>query len=87
MIASYRLRPGNTSAATNYHSFLEDTLSHMGGKRVGLIRMDSGFFSGGILDCLEGKPFKYIVACRFVPKIKYTLTLNKVWVRWTMVWK
>ena len=52
----------------------------MGGKRVGLIRMDSGFFAGEILDCLEGKQLKYIVACRFVPKIKYALTHNKVWV-------
>lgn len=80
MIANYWLRPGNTSASTNYLSFLEDTLSHMATKRVGLIRMDSGFFSGDILDYLEGKKLKYIVACRFVQRIKYALTHNKVWV-------
>ena len=45
MIANYWLRPGNTSASTNYLSFLEDTLSKLEGKRVGLVRMDSGFFA------------------------------------------
>ena len=55
MIANYWLRPGNTSASTNYLSFLEDTLSKLEGKRVGLIRMDSGFFAKEILDYLENK--------------------------------
>ena len=65
MIANYWLRPGNTSASTNYLSFLEDSLENLDGKKVGLIRMDSGFFSGEILDYLEMKALNYIVACRF----------------------
>jgi len=77
MIANYWLRPGNTSASTNYLAFLEDTLSRLQNKKVGLIRMDSGFFSGDILDCLEQKQLHYIIACRFNNRIKYSLTHGK----------
>lgn len=80
MIANYWLRPGNTSACSNYLSFLEDTLSRLQNKRVGLIRMDSGFFSKDILDYMEMKKLKYIVACRFNNRIKYSLTHEKVWI-------
>ena len=58
-------------------SFLEDTLSRLKGKKVGLIRADSGFFGGEIFDYLEnyndGKGLNYIVACRFNNKIKMKL--------------
>ena len=79
MIANYWLRPGTTSASTNYLAFLEDTLSRLRDKKVGLIRMDSGFFSGNILDYLEQKCLHYIIACRFNNRIKYSLTHEKVW--------
>ena len=79
MIANYWLRPGNTSASTNYLSFLEDTLSRLKGKKVGLVRMDSGFFSGDILDFLEQRQLHYIIACRFNNRIKYSLTHEKTW--------
>ena len=80
MVANYWLRPGNTSASTNYLAFLEDTLSRLKGKKVGLVRMDSGFFSGSILEYLEKRQLRYIVACRFNNRIKYSLTHEKVWV-------
>ena len=80
MIANYRLRPGNTSASTNYLSFLEDTLSRLQDKSVGLIRMDSGFFSGNILGYLEQRQLSYIIACRLNNRIKYSLTHEKTWV-------
>lgn len=80
MIANYWLRPGNTSASTNYLSFLEDTLSRLQDKRVGLIRMDSGFFSGNILGYLEQRQLSYIIACRLNNRIKYSLTHEKTWV-------
>lgn len=63
----------------NYLAFLEDTLSRLRDKKVGLVRMDSGFFSGDILDCLEQKSLHYIIACRFDNRIKYSLTHEKVW--------
>ena len=81
MVANYWLRPGNTSASTNYLAFLEDTLSRLRDKKVGLIRMDSGFFSGSILEYLEQRHLHYIVACRFNNRIKYSLTHEKVWTK------
>lgn len=80
MIANYWLRPGNTVASTNYLAFLEDTLSRLENKKVGLVRMDSVFFTNEILDCLEYKEMNYIVACRFNNRIKYSLTHGKVWI-------
>ena len=82
MIADYWLRPGNTAASTNYLSFLEDTLENLAGKRVGLIRMDSGFFTKEILDYLEQKGLEYIVACRFTWPIKRELVGGKAWLKW-----
>lgn len=79
MIANYWLRPGNTSATSNYLAFLEDTLSRLTGKHVGLVRMDSGFFSKDILYCLESKHLHYIIACRFNNRIKYSLTHQQAW--------
>ena len=79
MIANYWLRPGNTSASTNYISFLEDTIEKLGNKRVGLIRMDSGFFASDILNYLENKEFKYIIACRFNNRIKNLLANKGKW--------
>jgi len=80
MIANYWLRPGNTAASTNYVAFLEDTLSRLGNKTVGLVRMDSGFFTKEILDCLESKKLHYVIACRFNNRIKYSLTHENAWV-------
>ena len=82
MIANYWLCPGNTSASTNYLAFLDNTLERLQGKKVGLVRMDSGFFSGEIFDRLEAKRLPYIVACRFNNSIKIQLASQ---VKWTEV--
>jgi hypothetical protein len=74
MIANYGLRPGgNTGATTNFLSFLEDTLSRLRNKKIGLIRADSGFYSKEIFDYPEGKTLSYIIACRFTSCFKYEL--------------
>jgi len=79
MIANYWLRPGNTSASTNYLAFLEDTLENLQGKTVGLIRMDSGFFAKEIMDYLESRGLQYIVACKFTWPTKRELVRGRVW--------
>ena len=81
MIANYWLRPRNTSASTNYLSFLDNTLDRLHGKKVGLIRMDSGFFRGDIFDRLEEKHLPYIVACRFNNSIKIRLASQAKWTK------
>ena len=79
MIANYWLRPGDTSAATNYLSFLDNTLDRLKGKKVGLVRMDSGFFGRSIFERLEEKGLPYIVACRFNNSIKIKLASQAKW--------
>lgn len=80
MIANFWLRPGNTSASGGFLSFLEDTLDKLAGKKVGLIRMDSGFFSNQIMSYLEQKNLHYIIACRFNNRIKHELAYESKWV-------
>ena len=80
MIANFWLRPGNTSASSNFLAFLDDTLNKLAGKKIGLVRADSGFFSDLILSRLEEKGLNYIVACRLNRRIKYTMASESKWV-------
>ena len=43
LVANMWLRSGNTSSSNNFLSFLEDTLSKLKNKTIGLIRLDNGF--------------------------------------------
>jgi hypothetical protein len=80
MLANFWLRSGNASSANNFISFLEDTLSNFGNKTVGLIRLDSGFYQKEILDYLESKPKKYIVAVRFSCPFQRHVIQQKSWI-------
>jgi hypothetical protein len=55
MVANFWLRPGNAHSGNNILRFLESTLHHLGDKRVGLVRADSGFFDETVLTFLEGR--------------------------------
>lgn len=79
MIANCWLRPGNTGAASNFLSFLEDTLSKIGDKKVGLIRADSGFYSQDIFEYLEGSGLDYVIAAKFYMPIKRKLAQHTTW--------
>ena len=70
MVANFWLRSGDTSSANNFIGFLEDTIANFGNKKVGLVRLDSGFFQKDILDYLEQKVLNYIVAVRFTHPIQ-----------------
>ena len=43
MIANFWLRPEDSYTTNNFLGFMENTLEHLIGKKVGLIRADSGF--------------------------------------------
>lgn len=75
------LRIGNSSSANNFLSFLEDTLAKCGDKKVGLIRLDSGFFKQDILNYLEEKILNYIVAAKFNHPIQRLINNQKGWLR------
>ncbi|MDP3442135.1 MAG: IS1380 family transposase [Ignavibacteria bacterium] len=80
LVANMWLRSGNTSSANNFLSFLEDTLSKLKNKTIGLIRLDSGFFQSDILDYLEEKVMDYIVAVKFTQPIQRLIQSSTNWI-------
>jgi hypothetical protein len=66
------LRPGDSYTTNNFLNFLEDTITNLAGKKVGLLRADSGFYNKEIFEYLESRqqPIKYIVAAKFYRPIK-----------------
>ena len=79
MVANFWLRSGNSSSANNFIGFLEDTLSKFGDKKVGLIRLDSGFFQNDIMDYLEGKSMNYIIAAKFTHPVQRLIDRQDFW--------
>ncbi len=79
MVANFWLRSGDSSSSNNFLSFLEDTLSKFGDKKVGLTRLDSGFCSDEIMSYLEQKQMNYIVAARFTHPIQRLIDKQDVW--------
>lgn len=84
MVANCWLRPGNSYTTNNFLGFLEATLENLQGKKVGLVRADSGFYSREVFDYLEAgrpEPLNYIVACRFYRPIKLKLANHRLWLK------
>lgn len=81
MIANCWLRPGNSYTTNNFLGFLEDTLEKLKGKKVSLIRADSGFYDKEVFDYLEQKQLFYIIACRLFYPIKLKLAYHKPWLK------
>lgn len=70
MVANFWLRSGDTSSAHNFVGFLEETLSVFGNKKVGLVRLDSGFCQKDIMDYLEHRQLNYIIAAQFTHPVQ-----------------
>lgn len=73
------MRPGNTSDASGFEDFLNETLGIIGEKKVGLLRADGGFYSKKNLDFLESKSISYIIATRMYPWIRFEISSIKEW--------
>jgi len=80
LIANFWLRSGDTSSSNNFKAFLDDTISKIKDKTIGLIRMDSGFFANDILETMEEKAINYIVAVKFFKPIQRTVSLQQNWI-------
>lgn len=78
MLANVWLRPGNAHTANNAIGFLQATKEHLGAKRVGLLRADSGFCEQGFLAHLEQSQTHYTVAMRLVQPLQGAL-VNARW--------
>ena len=81
LIANCWLRPGNTASSHNVAAFLETTLDHLGKKRVGLLRADSGFSDAAFLAQLEDKGLPYIVALKLNQPLQRALVSASGWWR------
>jgi hypothetical protein len=79
MVVNFWLRSGNSSSANNFVNFLADTLSHFGDKKVGLVRLDSGFFNDQVLNYMEKENLNYIVAAKFLHPIQYLINNQETW--------
>lgn len=79
LVANMWLRSGDTSAANNFLSFLEDTLAKLKNKTVSLIRLDSGFHSKEIFDYLEQRQLNYFIAARFYHPIQHIISKQQSW--------
>ncbi len=80
-VANFWLRSGDTSSANNFVGFLEKTLLNFGDKKVGPVRLDSGFFQKDIIDYLELKRLRYIIAAKFTHPIQHLIDRQDFWVK------
>jgi hypothetical protein len=81
MVANFWLRRGDSHAANNFVSFLEDTLDKLQGKQVGLVRLDSGFYDQDVFEALESHELSYIVAARFYQPIQRAISHQRTWLK------
>lgn len=83
LVANFWLRSGDAHTANNFEAFLEETLSHLQNKTIGLLRADTGFYSKKIFELLEShdKPISYIIGCPMYVTIQRTIQSQKVWVK------
>lgn len=83
LVANFWLRSGDAHTANNFEAFLQQTLSHLENKTIGLLRADTGFYSKKIFELLEGhdKPISYIIGCPMYVTIQRTIQSQKVWVQ------
>ena len=79
MIANCWLRPGNTASANNVTGFLESTLNNLAGKRVGLLRADSGFSDDAFLSTLESRKLPHIIALKLNQPLQRALVETQGW--------
>ena len=80
-VANFWLRSGDAHTANNFKAFLEETLMFIGNKKIGLLRLDSGFYSKDIFDYLEHKesPINYITAVPMYSTIQRMIASQGSW--------
>ncbi|HYA13971.1 MAG TPA: IS1380 family transposase, partial [Syntrophales bacterium] len=81
MVANLWLRSGSSHTANNLSGFVEDTFEKLRGKKIGLLRRDSGFYGEKIFRYLEGRdePISYIIAARLYKPVQLKIAGQKAW--------
>ena len=71
MVANAWLRPGNTADSSSCKLFMQETFDQaLKGKKIGLVRADSGFYNEELLSYLEQERHNYIMAVKMYPNVK-----------------
>ncbi len=83
MVANFWLRSGDAHTANNFRAFLEETLSFFEKKKIGLLRLDSGFYDQKIFDYLEDDNvhIDYIVAVPMYVSVQRKIVTQKTWLK------
>jgi hypothetical protein len=83
MVANFWLRSGDAYTANNFQAFLEETLYFLRDKKIGLLRLDSGFYDKAIFDYLETRdtPIDYIVAVPMYVTIQRKIAAQRAWLK------
>jgi len=79
MVVNSWLRSGDASSAHQCNQFLDETLSILQNKTIGLLRADSGFASDSIFKQLECKNIPYVVAGRMHTLMQEKIKQIKTW--------
>ncbi len=83
LVANFWLRSGDAHSANNFEAFLQQTLTHLQNKQIGLLRADSGFYAQKIFNLLETQahPISYIIACPMYTTIQRHIQSQRVWLK------
>lgn len=82
MIANFWLRSGDAYTTNNFLSFLQDTMDRLKGKKISLLRADSGFYGKEIFDFVEHEGINYIIVARHYATIQRKVAGLRDW--WTL---
>jgi hypothetical protein len=82
MVCNYWNRSGKAYTSNNMLAFLNATLNILEGKKIGLLRADSGFCSDEIFKQLEDDPrfINYIIAARLYVPVKRAIVAQNHWI-------
>ena len=81
MVINAWMRTGNSNSSTEMKGFLDELMQIVDRERIGLIRMDSGFYSSKIMNKLESysTPINYIIKARMTTRLREAIYGIKHW--------
>ncbi len=79
MVANAWMRPGDSSDATNFQEFLDELFEVIPVDRIGLLRLDAGFYGNKALQRFEDEGLNYIVAAHFKQALKRRVQEQEQW--------
>lgn len=83
MVANFWLRTDNAHTSNNFQGFLSDTIEKLNGKKIGLLRADSGFYGKEVFEYLEDNQLIgcYIIAARQYKPVQQKIAGHTRWIK------